>query len=62
MSGAWQDLGSLPEQLASGGFSTEFPWGDWDWISLALKDKVLAQLYMKESLRITDPQYLIDLK
>lgn len=62
MSGAWGDMGDLPWRLAMGEFSDQFPWGDWEWVSLALQDKILAEVYIKEALRITKPAYLNNLQ
>lgn len=62
MSGVWGGMGNLPWQLARGEFSEQFPWGDWEWVSLALQDKILAEAYIKEALRIVKPAYLTDLQ
>ncbi|MDD5618748.1 MAG: hypothetical protein PHG69_06610, partial [Candidatus Omnitrophica bacterium] len=59
MCGSWDEI---TEKNARGEPSSEYPRGDFDWLALALEDKVFAELYVKEALRVCSPEYLANLR
>ena len=59
MCGQWDEI---TENNAQGKIESTFPWNDFDWIMLALQDKTVTDAYIKEALRVSSPEYLVDLK
>lgn len=58
----WKHDAIDKEKWVSGQASEQFPWGTLDWISQALSDPKISELYIKECFRISDPKYLDWLK
>ena len=54
--------GQFDERLVNAQPSEIFPWGDIDWIYYVLSDPEIARIYVKECMRVSNPEYLDWLK